>query len=104
MRRWALQQLHWDWLLGAQVAVAAIDGGQGVGGADAGVQLLEEEGLGARRQAPVAHHLLIGLSQEEGGVSAAQLALDWEVGGEGGGETGLGRVRPHSCSCSAVGH
>lgn len=48
MWRGTLEQLHWDWLLSAQVAVAAVDVGQGVRGGDAWLQLVEEEGFGPR--------------------------------------------------------
>lgn len=108
MREWALQQLHRDWLLDAGVAVAAVDGGQRLWVGGARLQLPEEERLGPGRQAAVAHHVLVGLAQEEGRFGATELALDRQVGGQRGREMGLGKVRaasrPTSCSSrSAVG-
>lgn len=100
MRGRALKELHRDWLLDAGVAVAAVDGGQGLRIGDARLQLPEEERLCARRQAAVAHHFLVGFSQEEGRLGATELALDGEVGGERGGEMGLGEVGAAALSAS----
>lgn len=97
----ALKQLHRDWLLDAQVPVAAVDARQGLRGGRCRFQLVEEEGLGPRRQAAISHDVLIGFSQKEGGLGTTELALHGQVGGDRGGEAGLGGVRasPWSDSC-----